>query len=371
MHFLVIPYLLLGGIFLLQFQPDRGGRTRASAVVTAWVAIGLFAIIAITRPVAGDSWRYYTTFLTARAEFTSMATMASGPDPLWSIFNLVLAYVGDAPWILYGGTFLVYLGVTVWALRYLFGPLERAALLVCMLGYPFFVSYAVSGLRQGVALAFLAAGYFGIYQKRRGAWLWILCAPFWHSGSWLAVAVFAVHEAMHRWLKSGSLRWRIVFMTWILSIGLSVSGMNQIVGTILPSIVEVDRGHEIYFEAAENYGYVAGFRLDFFVFSLIPIVLALLFRRRAEAFDQRRLTGWLLSLYVSLNIIYHLFSFAPFSDRFAAFSWWLIPSLAFVQYRELGSGKAMRQFVMAAVVINALMLQFYTGASLLTPDWLS
>lgn len=70
---------------------------------------------------------------------------------------------------------------------------------------------------------------------------------------------------------------------------------------------------------------------------------------------------WWLSLYLSLNIIYQLFAFAPFADRFAAFSWFIMPIVIFLQFQEARSPQLVSQLIFSFVLGNILLLQFYTG----------
>jgi hypothetical protein len=370
MHYLLIPYLLLGSLFVLQFHARKDVSMRTGLVVTALVTVLMLCIAIAARPVTGDSWRYYQYFSTVRNLPLGEALQYRDPDALYALLNWLLGQLGQAPWILYSGVLTIYVGVSVYSLRRRFTTVDIAILSVCMTAYPFFIAYAANGLRQGIGLAFLFAGYVGVRGGRKSAWIWVFLAPFWHSAIWLAVGVLVIHQLMCALTRNHGLRWGLVLGAWLVSLMLVISGLNTVLGKIAPSLVEIDRKYEIYFMDPSQFGYAAGFRPDFTLFSLLPLATAIAFRRSGKTLDYRTIAGWMLSLYLSLNIIYNLFSFAPFADRFAAFSWWLMPFVVFLQVRAVGSKRLMSIFATGIVVVNALMLQLYTGNFLPAPDWL-
>jgi hypothetical protein len=369
MHYLLIPYLLLGSLFVLQFHARKDVSMRTGLVVTALVIAGMLCIAIIFRPVVGDSWRYNQYFQVVRTLPFPEIFSYRDPDPAYALLNWIVGQVSASPALLFAAVLALYVGVTVIALRRWFTAVELAVLSTCLVAFPFFITYAANGLRQGIGLAFLLAGYLGVRKGRRSAWLWILSAPLWHSAMLLGVGVFLVHQLMCRLVGKQTARWNIVFAVWGVSLILSLTGWNAVVGGLLPAMVTLGQSYDIYFMDPNEFGYQSGFRADFALFSLVPLMTGFVLRRRAFAFDYRTIAGWMLSLYVSLNIIYHLFSFAPFADRFAAFSWWLMPLVVFLQVRATQYKSLMSMFVTLVVLVNAAMLQLYTGKFLPAPEW--
>lgn len=370
MHYLLIPYLLLGGLFVVQFHARREIAMRTGLVVTALAIMAMLSFAIVARPVAGDSWRYYMYFRDVRDLSLFEAFQYRDPDPLYALLNWVVGQLGSAPWVLYAATLAVYLGVSVLALRRRFNAVELSVLAICMTAYPFFIAYAANGLRQGMGLACLLAGYLGVREGNKRGWLWVAIAPLWHSAMALAAAVLVVHQLMCRLLRKQGQRWALVVGAWLVSLLLMLTSANAAIGNLLPGLMELDANYDVYFMDPTAFGYQAGFRPDFVLFSLVPVFTAVMFRKSARAFDYRTLAGWMLSLYLSLNIIYNLFAFAPFADRFAAFSWWLMPLVVFLQIRATGRRSLMSVFVTGIVLVNAAMLQLYTGNFLLVPGWL-
>ncbi|MEA1081436.1 EpsG family protein [Marinobacter qingdaonensis] len=368
MHYLLVPYLLLGAIAVVGFHAHRNPGLKASLVMAAASIMVMLFFAIVLRPVTGDSWRYYQYFLQVSELPLLEIFDFQDPDPLYALLNWVVGQLGSSPWMLFAATLSLYFSTALLALRNRFTPIEYSILIVSMAAYPYFIAYAASGLRQGIAMAFLLAGYLGIREGKRSAWLWVLASTLWHSGAWLAVGVLMVHQIMCMLLKRQRARWVCVFGMWLFSVTLSITGLNGVVGGLLPQVVDLDASYDIYFMDPREFGYRAGFRLDFTLFSMIPLVAALMLRRKACVFNYDTAAGWLLSLYLSLNVIYNIFSFAPFSDRFSAFSWWLIPLVVFVQVSASGDKRLMSLFVISVFLINSLMLQFYTGKFLVIPN---
>lgn len=368
MHFLLIPYLLLSLIFLSQFQHRNQATARGGVVLIATLTGLMMYAAMLFRPVHGDSWRYYVNFRYISSRSLEDALALPEADPLFSLLNWLAGQLGETPPYLFGATLTIYFAVLILALRRQVGPLGASVLIMCYAAFPYFVAYGASGLRQGLALVFLFMAYTHFQQGRRTAWVWLLISPFWHSGAWLAVGVFVLHVFMCKFVKARRARWQLVMGSLLVAIGLSATGLNETLLSSLPDSVQMKKNYEIYFTDAREVGYEAGFRIDFLAFSLVPLAVAWLLPNRNSLFSYTA-SGWWLSLYLSLNVIYHLFSFAPFADRFAAFSWFLMPLVVFIQIRDTAKPKLMSAFVIGVSFVNLAMLQFYTGRFLGEPVW--
>ena len=368
MHYLLIPYAFLSFSFVVQFHSRGDITARTALVITAGVTLALIFMAIAARPVSGDSWRYYNYFLMVRSIGLQNALAYRDPDLLYMLLNWSVGGLGRDSGLLFSATLLVYMSVFVAAINRLVGLSGTAVLVMCYAAFPYFIAYGANGLRQGLALVFLLMALTQFYQGRRAAWVWLVLAPLWHSGAWLAFVVVAAHWFMCRLLRSEQLRWSVVLVALVSSILLSASGLNEPLLSRLPDFVDLQQSHEIYFMDADMYGYRSGFRWDFLLFSLVPLASGLMLRRISPTFRYLG-SGWWLSMYLSLNIIYHLFSFAPFSDRFAAFSWFLMPLVVYLQVAETRRKNDITLFVLAISVVNVVMLQAYTGNFLQVPRW--
>jgi hypothetical protein len=360
MHFLLIPFALLSLLFVMQYSARQQAYARGGMLLVTVLTVALFFATMWFREPAGDSWRYLETFRNIRTMSLGTAMSYPDTDPLFVLLNWLAGRLGESSLILYGATLLVFFGVFTAAMRQMLGPLATVVVLMSYTAFPFFVAYAANGLRQGLSMVFLLMGYALLSRGQRTGWVWLLMAPLWHSGAWLAVAVTISHQLMCFVIKSTRVRWLLVMGVLGLSITLSATGLNETLMSQLPEKIELRDSQEIYFDDAEEFGYRGGFRLDFLAFSLVPLVTALMLYRRGRSFHYSG-PGWWLSLYLSLNVIYQLFAFAPFSDRFAGFSWFLMPLVIFLQVQQTGWKNLQTAFVVAVCLVNVAMLQLYTG----------
>lgn len=372
MHYLLIPYSLLTGLYLLSFSKRREAYARGGMALAAAATLSLFFIAGVTRPIHGDSSRYGYRFQFLRTLSLPEALAEQSTDPLFTVLNWVVGQFNAEPAALFAVILLIYIFLFIVAIRRLVGPLPVVMVLMAYSMYPYFIAYGVNGLRQGLSLVFMLLGLVALAQGRpRQGWAWLLVAPFWHSGTWLALAVIALHQLMQSWVRNPNHRLFIVAAAFIGVTILSITGLNQGLMSVLPDYFEVNPSHSLYFDTAEaqDIDYRTGFRWDFYLFSLVPVMTGWLLRQSIKP-DQRIELLWWLALYLSLNILYHLFSYAPFSDRFASFSWFLMPLVVFLQAWSTGRQRIMLYFVLATTIVNLLMLQFYTGNFLDKPGWL-
>ena len=71
----------------------------------------------------------------------------------------------------------------------------------------------------------------------------------------------------------------------------------------------------------KNDGYKAGFKLNFLIYSVAPIVYGLKIKSKINSEFYNRM----LSLYIVVNAVWLLVIRIAFTDRFAYLSWFLIP----------------------------------------------
>lgn len=370
MHYLLIPFAVLSAMFVLHYHQQDRRAGNAGLVVVSGITMLVLFLTMLFRPVAGDSWRYYQYFLSIRtADFTAML-QDDQSDLLWKLLNWFIGQAGDSNLWLFGTTLVLYIGGFVWALRRLLPPVQVAALLMCYAAYPFFIAYGANGLRQGLALVCMLMALVQFNRGKRSGWLWLLPIPFWHGGSVIGAIVVAVFQWMNRWVPRERSRWALVLSVYGFSILLSLTGLNAAILGQLPDVFDIEARHQVYFMDPSQVGvsYRTGFRPDFALFSLLPLISAFLLRRNRAMFSFSA-SGWWLAVYLSLNTLYHLFSFAPFADRFSSFSWFLLPLVLFLQIRDTGNRWLRSLFIVGISAVNLAMLQFYTGNFIPPPEW--
>ena len=108
---------------------------------------------------------------------------------------------------------------------------------------------------------------------------------------------------------------------WIIFLLFSLAFGNAFVNTFGSFLMDSDQRMVSYLnDTFENYQ--SGFRLDFLIYSMIPIMFGWVVKKRGF---KDVLYDKIFSLYVLVNAIWLLVITLPFTDRFAYLSWFLIP----------------------------------------------
>lgn len=370
MHFLLIPFAALSAMFVLHYHQQDRRTGNAGLVVVSGITMLMLSLAMLLRPVRGDSSQYYWYFLEVRQFGFVQMWQDERTDLLFKLLGWVVGQLGQAPLWLFGATLVLYIGGFVWALRRLLPPVQLAAVLMCYAAYPFFIAYGASGLRQGLALVCMLMALVQFDRGKRSGWLWLLSIPFWHGGSIIGAIVVAVFQLMNRGVPRERWRWILVLSVYAFSILLSLTGLNAASIGQLPDVFDIEARHQVYFMDPSQVGvaYRTGFRPDFALFSLLPLISAFVLRRNRAMFSFSA-SGWWLAVYLSLNTLYHLFSFAPFADRFSSFSWFLLPLVLFLQIRDTGNRWLRSLLIVGISAVNLAMLQLYTGNFIPPPEW--
>lgn len=206
---------------------------------------------------------------------------------------------------------VAYFGLIFWACNIIFGKDLLLAFVMCLAAFSTF-SYSVNGMKAGVAASlFLVA----IAYKDK---LWIsipialLTYGFHHSMVMVIAAYFIVLIFKNP---------KYYILGWILCV---------IIATLHISFFQVlfarfaDERAEGYLTASnELEGYLTGFRLDFILYSAVPIYLGYLMIYKYKV--QSTTYSFLLRLYIMTNSIWMLCMYASFSNRIAYLSWFMYP----------------------------------------------
>lgn len=257
----------------------------------------------------------------------------------------------------------------LWALARLVPPTEGAlfgvvALLVCagvlfaygrllplwavlpafltLLASGFLTNYAGVVIRQGLAIGCLLAA-LALAVQRRGRVLTLLvllvAASLLH---WTAVApALAVLAVRLRDipLRTAVAGWVVLAVLFVAGVqGALLGGLTQ----YLPAVSEYSRA-----EIFASYGGTAN-RLDFLALSAVVLAVALWLRRLARTPDP--VTDRLVVVYVLWNALFLALGFVAFSDRLAAYSWFLAPLLLWRPLGEAGARSTVPLLLMGATI---------------------
>ena len=177
-----------------------------------------------------------------------------------------------------------------------------------------FRSYGVNTMRAGVAATFILLGITSIRSLWQYLFLWI--GVMFHFSMIIPAIAFVITKFYDKT--------RLFFALWLLAVPISAVA-GGFFEQIFSAFGDVDnRAMEYLIGDSEN-SYQTGFRLDFILYSCIPILLGYYYIYK-QGFNDKRYKQ-LYNTYILANIFWVLVIRASYSDRFAYLSWILYPIL--------------------------------------------
>lgn len=356
MHYLLVPYALFILLTLTFLSDRRNNVGRAGTVFVLLLALLLLGVVITVQPFAGDSYRYAMGFLKFR-EFSLDEVFAyQTGEYLFRLFNWIVGQFTDNPHILFLAIYLIAILTFYKALKNIFPTFERYVVFSFYVLYPYFLFYVVNGKRQGLGLMFMVLAISHLMEdKNRKAFLSLIISGLIHSGMFLVLPMAALFVLFK---EKGLLKISSLILAG--SVLLSISGINETISGPLGELLASEARYSAYVdESFEEIVYRTGFRVDFALFSFFPVFLYVFLRRKIREDHKVTVQKW-LAIYMLLNSIYHTFSFVPFNDRFAIFSWLILPIVSYMIVRAV-SKKYAALFVLILLGMNLFLLQTYTG----------
>jgi hypothetical protein len=360
----LLPFYAAASVFALFGLRLEQRDARNNIWLAGWGAMGIVLFAVVFREISGDTWRYNLAFQKWATQSFSQMWSETHNNWLFVISNWCLAQLGTNPLMFIVPTTLFCIAMMRHSLRKLLGPTDTAIAILLYSVYPFFIFYVASGIKQAIAMALLMQGYVCLFRKRHlAALLWLGLAAMFHTGAVLVYPPVILHYLIWR-TASGQRRAVFIGASLLLFCTLlSLTGVNQSLMAPVSAYADFSSNYDVYFMDASDFGYRAGFRPDFTLFSFFPFMVAWWLRHTGHGLS-RAVTGWWLSLYALLACIYQMFAFAPFADRFASFAWYLIPAIVVVMLADTGALGPRKRIVLVFSLLNIVLLQFYTGKAL-------
>lgn len=187
-----------------------------------------------------------------------------------------------------------------------------------------------NGLRQGISLVFL---YWGcveyVYERRKLKFLLLLAiSTSFHYSCLLVIPFLLIYY----------LQFRYVFLLWAGAAVGYMTGINELVVKEISQALHLPVYEFIKYysleKGATEGGLYNGFILAFFVYTLFwPIIILFLlkikFRFKSKIANYSNIYK-LIKIYFIFSIVYFILGFGPFSNRYAFFSWFIVPYMQIV-----------------------------------------
>jgi len=287
----------------------------------------------------GDMGDYATTFIRYSNGDYSYLTVG---DILYNYYVKVCSSIMQVrSWFLL--TAFIYVGSMYWACKRIFLNYAFIAFLVCVTAFSFW-SYGTNGIRNGMATSLFLLSLSFFEQKKN----------FFAStlvGILLCLLAMGIHKSIMLPFLAALLA---IFYTntrhyiyfWMISIVLSLLA-GRFWENFFGSLGFDERTS--YFTNTENADLFSstGFRWDFLLYSMVPIILGwyVVVKRKM----QDKLYLLLLNTYIISNAFWILVIRASYSNRFAYLSWFLYPIVLIYPLLKFNLWK--RQNVKMSVVV--------------------
>ena len=346
------------------FRQREKAVARAGIIAyTIMTVIWLWAVLSFREP-AGDPWRYMLG-LNYIAKFSFVELLSYDRTPFgFALLNWITSLISTNSVFFFSVIYAFCIIPLYLAFRERANKTDAAVLMMLYLLYPFYINYLASGFKQGIAFGFMLWGLNCILDRADPKWikglLLLFLATLFHSSFWLVNVVFASWYFIYRRI---SLQWS--FFTLGICIFIAAIGVSEFIITkILPGSIVEALGFSSYFDqeflASDEYlsvGYKSGFRIDFAVFTIIPIfIISYLKKNIKENFYMINM----MKFYCIVASVYFIFIFIPYSDRIAGFSWFLIPSLLYNQFGFFDFKKYKEYLVVFIISSYPILMLVYT-----------
>lgn len=352
---------LVAATFFDEKITSRGQQKRFFQAILLFFLVQV-AIMYIFRDIHGDTFRYLRSYDLLVGQDIAIAVIQSGKELGFTLLSWLSANAGLGHRTYLAWIYLLGIIPFIAGLKRFYGD-GWGYMFIIYVTFPFFLSYFASGMRQAVAMsiAFYAIINYGHSRYLLRTLLVIFFAALFHmSVLVLLPALFALHF-FEKWLTLPK-----ILTIWVVVVFISASGVNESALGFLSGFFDDSSRYQYYLdtdkvaEVKELMGYQTGFRVDFTLFSIIPVLFVLYFERRTG------IDLWLVKFYLIVNCAFQLLSFTASNDRFAALSWFYIPIILvhsqFYKYPMRSSKLAYYMLAFAGVALLALFNSRYFAA---------
>lgn len=334
------------------YQSIRRGNNNINIAIVLWIVFALWIGFRPMSPVFGDSVFYSHTYHLMQQNL--LENIMDSPDWLWDLFASSCSHIMD---VSYFFTIIAigYFGFTLLSCKILVGNNVLAGYLF-MLGSLSIFSYATNGIRNGFACSVVLVAIALIALSKKNLIVTILLtliAVNIHKSTVLPLVCLFASLFVVR-----SFKWSYTF--WILSIVISLLAGGSIT-SFFARLGFDDRLSYLSTMTAYKFSRT-GFRWDFLLYSMMPIILGYYIVIKRRIYDRAYLI--LLNTYTLSNAFWIMIIRANFSNRFAYLSWFMYPIVLAYPLLKLNiwgqdQGKNASKIMLAHIGFTWLMQTFY------------
>ena len=209
---------------------------------------------------------------------------------------------------------IYFIGISL-ACCMLFPKDKMASVLVYLSAFSTF-AYGTNGIKAGAAAAFFLVAV-ALYERRQ--WVWVVILLLVSYGFHHAMIMPIVAFVACLVVKNP----KVYLIFWVVCFFISLFHITFFQELMANFIDEQGAGYLLGDGGYVKADFLGGFRIDFILYSVIPIIVGII------AVEQKKIQSdtylFLLNLYTLTNAVWLLCMYADFTNRIAYLSWMLFP----------------------------------------------
>lgn len=291
-------------------------RFNAEALVLVGFIIVYWAFRPVTHEAGLADTKAYAFFFTAAQDQGAQVLDYKDPG-----YMLVIKSLLSFPLQLFFGVFaFLYIGTYTIAYKRIYHDNFGLAIIILVCSFSFW-GYGVNGIRNGVALAFVTLALTFCNHKKLLFILISLIGFSFHKSAILPIMAICLAQYYKKT--------NVYFTIWIICIIISLL-LGNVIASLVPDDFLGDDRLSDYLNAQygnqkyTNFSYT-GFRVDFLIYSMIPILIGRKFLE--NNYEENGFYHLVYNVYLICNSFWILAIYVPYNNRFAYLSWFLYPIL--------------------------------------------
>ena len=328
-------------------RPNTIINNKYTSYFTIFLLFVYVSILLVTTDnISLDMKQYIDEFLLFDQFNIVQALGFSSRESLFVIFQWLTAQISNDPRFFYFSIWLVFATLLIFSLRRMFKPWQLLVVFFVYLNFFLTFNYITNTVRQGLAISIILVAVTTLIKNNNNKLLFytsIIVAPFLHNTSIVLSLALLIIRFRKFNLRTLLILWSLFSLLYITNLNSSLlSPLSSFVGDI-----------ESYTSSSiiESYGSGVN-RLDFLIFSVFWIIYSCFLYSKTKNEQYKTL----IRIYIAFNIYFLAFGFIAYSDRIAAYSWFLIPLLVLYPLFKLPNRRLTVSVVIIAFIIVSISL---------------
>lgn len=295
-----------------------------------------------------DSFAYSNTFLGLKDLSLIEALNTKMYEPLFIIWQWILGRFFSSPHTFFMVNFLCFSYILILAFKKI---VDKRFVIFILFGYIslfFFGNMITNVIRQGLSISLVILALCLYLKKEKKDFQFFLILIFASLFHYSTVPILILLT----FINIKNIKVKTLLFIWV---AVAVAFLLKMQNILTPFVHNPILSSYMSDYAYRNYqGGI--YRKDFLVFSLIWIIFGLSFYKK---FNYNQKYSLILKSYIICNLYFLIFGFLPFSDRFAIYSWSLIPLLVWYPFSLIEKN---RPLIIFAVCLISLIVGIITGS---------